>query len=384
MSAETASANRRPVPLWGRKRIVEAHSAGLSIPMIAGKYVVSVSTVKSIVSEWQAFGVVDEPKPGSGPKKNGAGLVFAGPSGMTNLRALELLKEGGDDDELLTDFYQRYVNDANRVGPPASYSAVTAALRDLGYTGKRLTKEANERDSAACDAWQANVKRNFNSRQLICVDEVGTDKKCTNRNRGHSKRGQRAIGKQHFHKGPRYSALGVFTYDDAFIDADIVKGGYNKRRLLRGAKAALLPHLNAYPGERSVVVWDGASIHSHRELISMIFDLGALVLFLEPYDPQHMPIEIGFRSVKGWMRRKRDLIEDMPQREQLRMRHGPHDGAQARREELLPGVRVRRGVRPRLHHTSKNKNNQRAAAPHRARAGARGAPPSFDHGVGNE
>lgn len=235
------------------------------------------------------------------------------------MKALEILKERGEDDELYTELYERYLQDANRTGPPAAYPTFTAALRSLDYTPKRLTKEARERDAEKCDAWLAAVKRRFKSSQLICVDEVGSDKRTTNRNVGHSKRGTRATGKQHFHKGRRYSALGVYTCDSAFVDAYIVKGGFNSALLRQGVERAVLPHMNPYPGENSVLVWDGASIHGCREVIEMVLDTGALVLFLEPYDPQHMPIEIGFRALKKWMRKHRELIMHMPPREQLRL-----------------------------------------------------------------
>ena len=39
--------------------------------------------------------------------------------------------------------------------------------------------------------------------------------------------------------------------------------------------------------------------------------VGGLAIFLEPYDPQHMPIEFGFRAFKQFLRNQSELIDHM-------------------------------------------------------------------------
>jgi hypothetical protein len=56
--------------------------------------------------------------------------------------------------------------------------------------------------------------------------------------------------------------------------------------------------MNPWPGPRSVLLVDNCRIHSVKELVSRVGSIGAKVIFLEPYDPQHMPIEVGFRALK--------------------------------------------------------------------------------------
>ena len=46
--------------------------------------------------------------------------------------------------------------------------------------------------------------------------------------------------------------------------------------------------------------------------------VGGLAIFLEPYDPQHMPIEFGFRAFKQFLRNQSELIDHMPMEEQIR------------------------------------------------------------------
>ena len=62
---------------------------------------------------------------------------------------------------------------------------------------------------------------------------------------------------------------------------------------------------------------DGCSIHHNAEVLAAVHEIGAMVLYLEPYDPQHMPIELGFRSVKDYLRKNRDILRGMELKDQL-------------------------------------------------------------------
>jgi len=64
-----------------------------------------------------------------------------------------------------------------------------------------------------------------------------------------------------------------------------------------------------------------------------------LLVFLEPYDPQHMPIEIGFRAAKLWLRRHRDVYKHLPQRERLRLSLANVAGAHGRQAFHESGYR---------------------------------------------
>ena len=56
--------------------------------------------------------------------------------------------------------------------------------------------------------------------------------------------------------------------------------------------------MRAFPGPRSVLLIDNCRIHNPRELRERVRKVGGRLIFLEPYDPQHMPIEVGFRAMK--------------------------------------------------------------------------------------
>ena len=145
--------------------------------------------------------------------------------------------------------------------------------------------------------------------------------------RGISKRGCPAVTHLNVLAGGRkYSGLGIFS-ESGFEGMHVVDGAFDKESFLdaidrsvvrsprppgRAAPALdhtplahncapdpwQLKHMTPWPGPRSVLLIDNCRIHSVKELSSRVEAIGAKVIFLEPYDPQHMPIEVGFRALK--------------------------------------------------------------------------------------
>lgn len=104
------------------------------------------------------------------------------------------------------------------------------------------------------------------------------------------------------------------------IDAHIVQGGYDAAQLLVAFKKSVLPHLNPYPQDHSVLILDNCpGLHNQLEMIHLVLGVGARIEWLEPYDPEHNPIEIAFRSAKNLMRSRREELEQFPRRERLRV-----------------------------------------------------------------
>ena len=64
-----------------------------------------------------------------------------------------------------------------------------------------------------------------------------------------------------------------------------------------------IPILQPFPLPRSVVTLDGCMIHMCWELVDLIHATGAIIEFLEPYDPEHHPIEPAFRHMKRAMKK---------------------------------------------------------------------------------
>jgi transposase len=67
----------------------------------------------------------------------------------------------------------------------------------------------------------------------------------------------------------------------------------------------LLPLCNPYPGPRSVIIMDNASVHQSRQhrIVDACRRRGVWVRFLPPYSPDFNPIEESFGILKAFIRR---------------------------------------------------------------------------------
>jgi len=311
---------------WGASRIIAAHLRGDPSGKIATDFTTSVSTVGRIIDHYKRSGNIRKPRQGQG-KRDDPRWVFSGPRGPKNVLLLEKAFNAGTADSLLRETHDRLSMD--QADLPA-YSTMTGALRvHLDITGKRLTGQAIERDPQRCADWITRVRQTYTTEQLILIDETHSDDKVANRRFGRSRRGTRAKGVVMFHKGKRFSALGVFTLD-GMLDCHITEDGYDAFKFRCAFRKKVLPYLRPYPERHSVLVLDNCpNLHTQLTILDMVHDVGARVEFLEPYDPHHMPIEIAFRCAKMFLRLERKELACMPRRERLRhvlMRVG-HDAA---------------------------------------------------------
>ena len=155
-------------------------------------------------------------------------------------------------------------------------------------------------------------------RAVVARVRSAADERTANKRYGRARRGQRARGTVFFRRGTRYSALGVFSLC-GMIDSHIIEGGYNADQFLQAFKAVVVPQLNEYPKDHSVLVLDNCpGLHHQEEVVRLVRARGARIVWLEPYDPEHNPIELAFRTAKIMMRSERERLEHLPRRERLR------------------------------------------------------------------
>ena len=64
-------------------------------------------------------------------------------------------------------------------------------------------------------------------------------------------------------------------------------------------------YTNQYPGPRSIIVCDNASIHRYQPWIDMVELFGCKIIFLPPYSPHLNPIEQFFNILKMELKRYR-------------------------------------------------------------------------------
>jgi len=302
------------VDRWGAKRIVAACRSGEALSSVAAKYETSVSTVKRVYSFYHETGRLRSPQVGKG-KKDDPRSIYAGPRGPENLLYLESAVGHGNAEDLVSEIHQRHL-DQEQCEP--SCSTVARVLRtQLDISGKRLTGAAQERDAVRCELWMQRMVSKYHVDQLLLIDETHCDDKVQNRRFGRSRRGTRAKGVVMFHKGPRFSALGIFSIQ-GMLDCHVTEGGYDADKFRQAFRKCVVPQLRPYPEPCSVLVLDNCpNLHTQLSIINMVHDADARIEFLEPYDPHHMPIEIAFRAAKGTLREDKSL-KVLPRRERLR------------------------------------------------------------------
>lgn len=63
------------------------------------------------------------------------------------------------------------------------------------------------------------------------------------------------------------------------------------------------------PVIRSIVVLDNCSIHHVPEVVEEFRKAGIMVLFLPPYSPDYMPIELCFSYIKYYLKSHDDILQ---------------------------------------------------------------------------
>jgi transposase len=121
---------------------------------------------------------------------------------------------------------------------------------------------------------------------------------------GWSIKGVRAIIRRWFGNKLRVSVLTVYTIDgyikalvfDGTCDGDIFEGFIIDQ---------VVPLYNPYPGPRSVIILDNASVHyiNRQNIEDVCKRYSVLMRFLPLYSPDFNPIEESFTDLKAWIRR---------------------------------------------------------------------------------
>jgi transposase len=70
----------------------------------------------------------------------------------------------------------------------------------------------------------------------------------------------------------------------------------------------VLLNCERYPGKRSVIILDNASIYKDRRLYDAYDQAGVLLRFLLLYLPDFNPIKVIFKDLKAWIRRNFNQI----------------------------------------------------------------------------
>jgi len=131
-----------------------------------------------------------------------------------------------------------------------------------------LAKESDRRSQPLRDDWDEKLA-SWRANQLVFLDESGINSKLGERDNGWGKKGERVRCKVRRQRACNLSLLPALTMD-GYLAFNIYQGSVNAERFYDFIEQDVLPHCNPYPGPRSILVFDNASVHR-----------GEVILFLK-------------------------------------------------------------------------------------------------------
>ena len=199
-----------------------------------------------------------------------------------------------------------------------------AELRRRGLSLQVMSRKALQRNEFNRFLyWSAILEEMQFPAQLVFADETGQDNRANRRRRGWGPVGARVKIPEFLNRGKHISILALFGYS-GFIDFDYVEGGYSAEDFLLAVEFMIIPHLNPYPAQNSILILDNCRIHHTHidQLCAMIYAVGAKLIFLAPYAAsQDSPIEQGFNVLKAAWRRSAHALSDVDIPLGQRIRH---------------------------------------------------------------
>jgi hypothetical protein len=101
----------------------------------------------------------------------------------------------------------------------------------------------------------------WTAEQLVFLDESGINAQSGERTRGWSKRGRIARLVLPFGKGENFTVLPAMTLN-GYIACNIYQGAVNADKFKDFVEYDVLPRCTPFPGPRSIIIMDNASIYN--------------------------------------------------------------------------------------------------------------------------
>lgn len=269
-----------------RERIIQSWQDGQSQSAIARTFMVSLSTVKRYVKRFEHLGHV-------------LPTVQRHMSGKLNSK---LRKRLARQLEAHPDFtlaqHREWWNRRHGVQVQVSESLVSRAFRRLGWTRKKKTIGAAERDEAERAAFRA-VMKTLPVEQVVVLDESGTRIGMIALY-ARAPRGCRAYDHAIQNYGRNVTVLASMTVD-GMQAAMTLEGAVDEVAFEAFVREVLVPTL--HPGQ--IVIMDNLSSHKTDQVLYLLTSAGCQVLFLPAYSPDLSPIEEALSKLKAFLRRCR-------------------------------------------------------------------------------
>ncbi|WP_244395889.1 IS630 family transposase [Beijerinckia indica] len=191
---------------------------------------------------------------------------------------------------------------AHAEGVQVHYSAISRALKRLGFTYKKALVADEQRRTDIVEAradWTERRQPFMQQRpeRLVFIDETCVKTNLT-RIRGRARRGQRLHGTAPFGKWHTQTFIAGLT-GNALIAPWVIDGAMNGAAFDIYIETQLAPLLA--PG--TVVILDNLSTHRSPRAAEALKAKGCWFLFLPAYSPDLNPIEMAFAKLKAHLRR---------------------------------------------------------------------------------
>jgi transposase len=265
-----------------RERILWAVDQGHPRAEIVQRFGVSLSTVKRYLKLRRDEGHV-RPKaiPGRTPKKRAQ--VQAGLE--TQLRAHA--------DATLEQHCEMW---EQAHGEPVSRWTMSRAIKQLGWTRKKKSLGAMERNEEERATWRKEASK-LPAKQLIFLDECGSNIALTPLY-ARAPKGERARGSVPRNRGKNITLIAALSLEGMGA-AMILEGSANATAFELYVEQVLAPSLQA----GQILVMDNLQAHKSALARAAIEARGCQVLFLPAYSPDFSPIEEAFSKLKTALRR---------------------------------------------------------------------------------
>ncbi|KAJ3843978.1 hypothetical protein F5878DRAFT_526676 [Lentinula raphanica] len=169
-------------------------------------------------------------------------LIQGRPSEVTTELRENLITLVAESPELFLDEIQEWITIAHDIA--LSRSRLCEILQDCSLSYKRIRRAAAERDEELINNWREAYQQAYTASQLLWIDETN-----------------------------RYSfvaALGL----DGYAAMRVVPGSVDSGEFWDFVVDDVLPTMNPFPGDRSVIIMDNCRIHKSETLRELVESFG--------------------------------------------------------------------------------------------------------------
>ena len=186
-------------------------------------------------------------------------------------------------------------------GLVCSISTLSRCLKKMGYSRKSPNRVLQRADSAEIEYFRSKFTQlNLRSGQLVFLDEACNARACGIRTKSRAPKGITPLGTSHSTGMRMTLCCGISV--QGVLNGSLFQGGLNTSNFEEILNEQILPSMNPFPCEKSVLILDNCKAHSINP-IEIWEKNKILVLFLPPYSPHLNPIERYFSVCKALIRR---------------------------------------------------------------------------------